>query len=128
MTVFLIKIIIFCLPFSVEHHLCEVVQLTILENSRSRLSIKLREPFSFMYDSAYHIAIYCLNSVYDVTALENCDHIHTEHFTMADEVFGLDDRLTKAFEYLNIPEGWNLLGLDSTLPGKCHKTVLKGFI
>ena len=72
-----------------------------------------------MYDTAYYMCQFLRDSVFDPAALEELELIRSEKFNLSEEQLStLDERLSRAFVHLDIPEGWHILGLDSTVPGR----------
>ena len=65
-----------------------------------------------------------MDSVYDRTALEDFEKIKSDRFDLSDEELStLDERLSKAFGHIKIPEGWNLIGVDE-VEGEGKLTIL----
>ncbi|XP_013406399.1 rho guanine nucleotide exchange factor 28-like [Lingula anatina] len=101
-----------------EHDKSEVVQLSIClcQNGEPSKTIATSD-FLYLYDSAYYMAQFLMESVYNPNALESLEGIKSEHFDLTNEVLStLDDRLTKAFEHLHVPDTWNLLGFPDEEP------------
>ena len=75
------------------------------------------------------MAHFLRDSVFDPAALEVLELVKSEKFDLShEELSTLDERLSRAFGHLDIPEGWHILGLDSTVPGKViffHTSVTK---
>ncbi|XP_069137143.1 rho guanine nucleotide exchange factor 18-like isoform X6 [Argopecten irradians] len=98
------------------HHREESVQLSILCFHGLECSILGGSPFRFYYDSAFYMAQFLVESVYNVTALDDLELVRSDYFDLSNEILDtLDDRLQRALNFLDIPDWWHLLGSTSPL-------------
>ncbi|XP_060070706.1 A-kinase anchor protein 13-like [Ylistrum balloti] len=105
------------------HHREESVQLSILCFHGNECSILGGTPFRFYYDSAFYMAQFLVESVYNVTALDDLELIRSDYFDLSNEILDtLDDRLQKALNFLDIPDWWHLLGSTSPLENPDNQT------
>ncbi|XP_033750595.1 A-kinase anchor protein 13-like isoform X3 [Pecten maximus] len=105
------------------HHREESVQLSILCFHGNECSILGGSPFRFYYDSAFYMAQFLVESVYNVTALDDLELIRSDYFDLSNEILDtLDDRLQKALNFLDIPDWWHLLGSTSPLENPDNQT------
>ncbi len=95
--------------------------MSILYSNHGNQKFVASSSFSYIYDSTLYLARFLVDSVFDPECLESLDLVKSEQFSLLEEDFPtLDERLTRAFQYVDIPEGWNLLGLDIDILGKCY--------
>ncbi|KAK3098961.1 hypothetical protein FSP39_024733 [Pinctada imbricata] len=92
----------------------ETVHLTIYSLHGDDLSAIATTSFCFYFDSAYYLAEFLVESVYNISALDDLELIRSENFDLSNELLDtLDDRLHAALKYLNIPDWWHMLGPSS---------------
>ena len=71
---------------------------------------------NFVQDSTYYLAQFLASSVSDITALENPSSIKSERFNLwTEDMSTLDERLTTAFEHLELSPSWRLVEDTSRL-------------
>ncbi|XP_021348767.1 A-kinase anchor protein 13-like isoform X3 [Mizuhopecten yessoensis] len=105
------------------HHREESVQLSILCFHGNECSLLGGCPFRYYYDSAFFMAQFLVESVYNVTVLEDLELIRSDYFDLSNEILDtLDDRLQKALNFLDIPDWWHLLGSTSPLENPDNQT------
>ncbi|CAH1796674.1 unnamed protein product [Owenia fusiformis] len=96
------------------HNQAESVELTVCVGPTGHTNILATGQFFYMKDSAHYMAQYLAASVYDPSSLEDLEQVKGINFDLAEEDYtSLDDRLTAAFEHLDFPEHWCMLGVDS---------------
>ncbi|KAK3599339.1 hypothetical protein CHS0354_009832 [Potamilus streckersoni] len=108
------------------HREAEFVHQSILCYHGDSSSILATNVFHFYYDSAFYLAQFLIDSVYNPTSLEDFELIKSEHFDISNEDLStLDQRLSRALSFLDIPDWWNLLGGDqNTAKPSPRETVL----
>lgn len=96
------------------HSIAETVDLSVYSIS---IGVGIRRlastAFQYVADSAHQMATFlsaCINEPGRLADLLGRE----EHFHLSDqEQFALDERLTRAFQALKLPEWWNMMGTVS---------------
>jgi len=98
------------------HHRGENITLSVLCFHGNEHGIVDSTVFKYYYDSAFYMSQFLVESVYNVTALDDLELVRSDCFDLSNEVLDtLDERLYKALTYLDIPDWWHLLGPTSPL-------------
>ncbi|XP_067666845.1 rho guanine nucleotide exchange factor 28-like isoform X5 [Haliotis asinina] len=107
------------------HGVSEDVRLSVYQVHDGKTSAICLDTFHFHYDSAYHMAVFLIDSVYNTHALDDLELIKSEQFDLANEIVStLDDRLVSALKSIYLPIGWNILGADSDDSCEDRETLL----
>ncbi|XP_046354756.2 A-kinase anchor protein 13-like isoform X3 [Haliotis rufescens] len=96
------------------HGVSEDVRLSVYQVHDGKTCVICLDTFHFHYDSAYHMAVFLIDSVYNIHALDDLELIKSEQFDLANEIVStLDERLVSALKSIYLPIGWNILGDDT---------------
>ncbi|XP_048241331.1 A-kinase anchor protein 13-like, partial [Haliotis rufescens] len=99
---------------SLVHGVSEDVRLSVYQVHDGKTCVVCLDTFHFHYDSAYHMAVFLIDSVYNIHALDDLELIKSEQFDLANEIVStLDERLVSALKSIYLPIGWNILGDDT---------------
>ncbi|XP_071793867.1 rho guanine nucleotide exchange factor 28-like isoform X2 [Asterias amurensis] len=98
------------------HNSFESVHLSVYASEGGNPHLISEGTLNFVQDSTYYLAQFLASSVSDITALENPSSIKSERFNLwTEDMSTLDERLTTAFEHLELSPSWRLVEDTSRL-------------
>ncbi|XP_041371070.1 A-kinase anchor protein 13-like isoform X2 [Gigantopelta aegis] len=96
------------------HDIAEDVKLSVFQMHDESFELLQTTDFHYHVDTAYHMAQFLLDSVYNSHALDNLELIRTDQFDLANEILStLDVRLSLALRHIPLHPAWHLLGWDA---------------